>query len=182
MTHTFDFEKILGDLKANDLPNMDSWQPPLCGDIDVHIDAQGIWRHEGVEFKRLQIPKMFARILCREGDDYFLKTPVEKWRIKVADAPFYFIHLQAKETSQGVEIILVSTTEDIITINAEHVIKLFNDAQANELFPYVHVRAGMYGKLSRNVYYELVNMATIDEQQQELYIDSAGQRFFLGKY
>ncbi|MEM5530215.1 DUF1285 domain-containing protein [Gammaproteobacteria bacterium AS21] len=182
MTHTFDFDKILGDLKANDLPNMDSWQPQLSGDIDIHIDAQGIWRHEGTEFKRLQIPKMFARILCREGDDYFLKTPVEKWRIQVADVPFYFIHLQTKETAQGVEITLVSSTQDIITINGEHGIKLSNDSLTNEPFPYVHVRGGMYGKLSRNLYYELVNMAIVDEQQQALYIDSAGQRFLLGKF
>ena len=43
---------------------------------------------------RLNAPrlvKLFASILICEGDEYFLVTPVEKWRIKVDVAPLFVI-------------------------------------------------------------------------------------------
>ena len=182
MAGTFDFDRIMDSFKQDSLPPLHLWKPALSGDINIHIDKQGIWRHCGDEFKRLQIPKMFARILCKEGNEYFLKTPVEKWRIRVEDVPFFFIHMQRKELKKGIELSFVTITEDIVTLNEDHPIVLFNDQVSGEVFPYIHVRGAMYGKLSRNLYYELVALAEVDEDQQKLYISSANQRFFLGDF
>lgn len=182
MASTFDFERILSSFKQDSLPPLHLWQPELSGDIDIHIDKNGVWRHCGEEFKRLQIPKMFARILCREGDQYFLKTPVEKWRIRVEDVPFLFIHLQVKASQDGRELSFVTATQDVVSLNQEHPLVLSTPDSANHQLPYIHVRGGMYGSLSRSLYYELVDLAEIDEAQQKLFVSSAGQRFSLGSY
>ncbi|MEQ8408625.1 MAG: DUF1285 domain-containing protein [Gammaproteobacteria bacterium] len=64
------------------------WDPPFCGDIDMRICRDGSWVHEGRPIRRMAMVKLFASILKREGDEYFLVTPVEKVRIQVEDTPF----------------------------------------------------------------------------------------------
>ncbi|MFT5708491.1 MAG: hypothetical protein ACI9ES_002794 [Oceanospirillaceae bacterium] len=180
MSASFDFENIINLLSNDKLPPLHLWQPELSGDIDISIDSQGVWRHCGDEFKRLQIPKMFARILCREGDEYFLKTPVEKWRISVLDVPFYFIHLNKTMTPKGVQLTFVSNTEDVVVLDEEHPLRVEVDKETAEPSPYLMVRSEMEGKLSRNVYYELAEMAEIDDAQQKAFVYSTGKRFYIG--
>ncbi|MEH6444575.1 MAG: DUF1285 domain-containing protein [Oceanospirillaceae bacterium] len=180
MSARFDFENIINLLSSDSLPPLDLWQPELSGDIDISIDSQGVWRHCGDEFKRLQIPKLFSRILCREGDEYFLKTPVEKWRISVLETPFYFIHLQKTITPKGVQLTFVSSTEDVIVLDEEHPLRVEINKKTAQPSPYLMVRSNMEGKLSRNVYYELAAMAEIDESQQKAFVCSAGKRFYIG--
>ena len=182
MTQTFDFESILNNVEHNSAPPLHLWNPPLCGDIDISIDAQGVWRHCGDVFQRTEIPRLFSRILCREEGSYYLKTPVEKWRIKVADVPFYFIHLEQKQTDQGPALCFVSLNEDVVELSEQNPLRVNVDSNTGEPSPYIHVRDGMEGKLSRNLYYQLIDMAINDEQAQQLYLESHGQRFLLGSY
>lgn len=182
MSGTFDFDNILSSIGQIELPPLHLWQPELSGDIDISIDEQGVWRHCGEPFSRLQIPKMFARILCREGDEYYLKTPVEKWRIQVGDVPFYFIHLQEVSVGEELQLRFVSTTEDIVTLDAQHELRIQLCPKTQAPSPYLHVRHGMEGKLSRNLFYQLVEMGRIDEEQQKVFISSAGREFCLGEF
>jgi len=182
MTQTFDFESILNNVEHNSAPPLHLWNPQLCGDIDISIDTQGVWRHCGEIFKRNEIPQLFSRILCREAGDYFLKTPVEKWRIKVADVPFYFIHLEQRQTDQGKTLCFVSLNEDVVELGELNPLRVSIDSNTGEPSPYIHVRDGMEGKLSRNLYYQLIDLAINDEQAQQLYLESQGQRFLLGSY
>ncbi|WP_322853379.1 DUF1285 domain-containing protein [Marinobacter sp. X15-166B] len=70
------------------LPPVDTWTPELSGDIDIRITRDGQWLYRGVPLKREAITRLFATILRREEDgEYYLVTPVEKWRIQVEDAP-----------------------------------------------------------------------------------------------
>jgi len=183
MPSTFDFEKIMSSMdKSGQLPPVDQWHPELCGDIDISIDHQGVWRHCGEEFSRREITVLFARILCREGNDYFLKTPVEKWRIQVADVPFYFIHCQQTDSAEGTQLSFISSTEDLVVLDAEHPLRIQLDQQSEEPSPYLYVRGAMEGKLSRSLYYQLVDLAQIDEKEKKLYLQSSGQKIFLGSY
>ncbi len=182
MNNTFDFDKIVSAIDQQKRPALHLWNPELSGDIDISIDQQGVWWHCGDQFKRQQIPSMFARILCREQDQYFLKTPVEKWRIKVLDVPFYFIHLSTKETAQGLQLSLVSRTQDVVTLDQEHTLRLSINSETGEPTPYISVRGGMEGKLSRSLYYQLVELATIDEAAQQLFVSSAGVKIIIGSY
>ena len=183
MPSTFDFEKIISSMeKAGSLPPLNQWHPELSGDIDISIDHQGVWRHCGEEFSRREITVLFARILCREGNDYFLKTPVEKWRIQVADVPFYFIHCQQMQSATGMQLSFISSTEDRVVLDAEHPLRIELDQQSAEPSPYIYVRGAMEGKLSRNLYYQLVDLAEVNQQEKKLYLHSCGQKICLGSY
>ena len=53
--------------------------------------------------------------------------------------------------------------------------------KTNEPSPYLLVRKNLEGLISRNVFYQLVQEANLDEKSQELYIQSSGISFSLGK-
>lgn len=69
-------------------PPLEKWDPPLSGEIDIEIDSEGQWYHEGAPIRRDAIVRLFASILRREADGhYYLVTPGEKWRIRVQRHP-----------------------------------------------------------------------------------------------
>ena len=59
-------------------PPVHLWNPPFCGDLDMRIAADGTWFYLKTPIGRRALVKLFASILKREGDKYFLDTPVEK--------------------------------------------------------------------------------------------------------
>src|SRR5690554_7694209 len=75
--------KQIGKDKAHKIPPVEKWNPELSGDIDMVIRADGTWWHEGGQIKRQELVNLFASILRYENNEYFLITPVEKWRLTV---------------------------------------------------------------------------------------------------
>jgi hypothetical protein len=68
----------------------------FCGDIDMRIGHDGTWFYHGSPIGRKPLVKLFASVLRREDDgDYWLVTPVEKARIRVDDAPFTAVEVNA---------------------------------------------------------------------------------------
>ena len=59
-------------------PPVHLWNPPFCGNLDMHIAADGTWFYLKTPIGRAALVKLFASVLKREGDQYFLVTPVEK--------------------------------------------------------------------------------------------------------
>jgi len=89
------------------LPPVHLWNPPFCGDIDIQIDREGLWFHEGTRITRQPLVNLFSSVLKREADEYFLVTPAEKCRIQVKVAPLRVIHgsvLNAKTPEQALEL------------------------------------------------------------------------------
>src|SRR5471032_1071065 len=84
------------------LPPVERWNPPFCGDIDMRIAADGTWYYQKTPIGRPALVKLFASVLKREGDKYFLVTPVEKVGIVVEDVPFLAVELQALQAEQDV--------------------------------------------------------------------------------
>ncbi|MGH8376595.1 MAG: DUF1285 domain-containing protein, partial [Pseudomonas sp.] len=83
---------LLGQIpKTKGLPPVHLWNPDFCGDIDMRIARDGTWYYLGTPIGRKPMVKLFSTIIRRDGDDYFLITPVEKVGIKVDDAPFVAI-------------------------------------------------------------------------------------------
>ena len=81
----YDFSKR----KKKGIPPVEKWNPPFCGDIDMHILRNGKWTYMGSEIKRPAMIKLFSNIIRLDEDGhYYLVTPVEKVRIKVDDVPF----------------------------------------------------------------------------------------------
>jgi uncharacterized protein len=77
------------------------WNPPFCGDIDMRIAADGTWHYHKTPIGRPALVKLFASILKREGDRYFLVTPVGKCGITVDDAPFLAVELCVETAGDG---------------------------------------------------------------------------------
>ena len=86
---------LLGQIpKTKGLPPVHLWNPDFCGDIDMRIARDGTWYYLGTPIGRKPMVKLFSTIIRRDGDDYFLVTPVEKVGIKVDDAPFVALALE----------------------------------------------------------------------------------------
>src|SRR4249920_2670246 len=84
------------------LPPVERWNPPFCGDIDMRIAADGTWFYQNTPIGRPALVKLFASVLKREGDKYFLVTPVEKVGLVVEDVPFLAVELQVDKPEPDV--------------------------------------------------------------------------------
>ena len=94
--------------KTGGLPPVHLWNPPFCGDIDMRIARDGTWFYLGTPIGRPEMVRLFASILKREGDDYFLVTPVEKVGIKVDDAPLLAVDFETSVEGRGLSLIHIS--------------------------------------------------------------------------
>lgn len=144
---------------GNRLPPVQQWQPPLSGDIDIRIARNGDWYHEGTRFNRQALVTLFASILRREGDGYFLVTPVEKWRITVEDAPFVAIDCEVLGEGDRQQLVFITNVDDRVACDAQHPLRVVVDPATGEPSPYVMVRDGLEARLARSVYYRLVERA-----------------------
>src|SRR6266704_7108342 len=100
-----ELDAIAGAVKragAKGPPPVHLWNPAYCGEIDMRIAADGTWFYQKTPIGRPALVKLFASILRREGDKYFLVTPVEKCGIVVEDAPFLAVELEVARGDRGV--------------------------------------------------------------------------------
>ena len=145
------------------------WDPPFCGDLDMEIRADGSWFYQGTPIGRPAMVRLFATILKREGDDYFLVTPVEKVGIRVVDAPFI-----AVDADIGDSLIFTTNVGDTVTAGPDNAIEM--RGTTDEPRPYVHVRRGLWALIDRKTFYRLVEAATPDDQGR-LVLRSGGSVF-----
>lgn len=146
------------------LPPVARWSPPLSGDIDIRIAADGVWYHEGAVITRAPLVKLFSSILKREQDDYFLVTPVEKWRIQVDDAPFFVTAMEVARRDGQQALFFSTSTDDRVLADAEHPLRIDLNPQTGEPRPYIMVRDAMEGLISRPVYYRMAEL--LEESRQ----------------
>ena len=142
---------------TSEYPPLHLWQPLLSGDIDIAIHRDGTWYHEGDEIKRKTLVNLFASILRREPDgDYYLVTPVEKWRIRVDLHPLLVTDVAWHKDSNPKVLQATLNTGRTIAIGQSHPLFLeprVGDVAAIEL-PY-----GLAALFSRSAWYRLVDMA-----------------------
>lgn len=169
--------------KSQGIPPLEQWSPDFCGDIDMQIKRDGRWFYGGTPIGRAKMVTLFSKVLWLEEGKYFLKTPVEKVGIEVEDAAFLFTQFYHQDGVNGPELVLISNTEDEIVVNKEHPLWVDIDAETGEPSPYVMVRFGMKGRLHRNLYYQLVELAELQTigDEENLVVSSAGENFSLGK-
>ncbi|MBA56219.1 MAG: hypothetical protein CMK89_17345 [Pseudomonadales bacterium] len=165
------------------LPPLEKWSPPFSGDLDMRIQRDGKWFYLGSEIKRQALVNLFSTILLREGDEYFLITPVEKYRIQVEDAPFVAVLVEQVEGERGPALRFETNVGDIVVAGPEHPIRVEVDDETGEPAPYILVRKNLEALISRNVFYQLVDQAEMQEgTSNELFIVSDGQKFSLGRF
>lgn len=141
------------------LPPVHLWNPPFCGDIDMRIARDGSWHYLGTPIGRPAMVRLFSTILRRDGDAYFLVTPVEKVGIRVDDAPFVAVDMHAEGEGEAQRLRFVTNVGDELVAGAAHPLRCVLDAQSGEPAPYVRVRDNLEALIHRNVFYRLVELA-----------------------
>lgn len=156
------------------LPPVHLWNPQHCGDIDILIRADGVWMHEGSPIGREALVRLFSTVLRKDPDGYHLVTPVEKMKIRVEDLPFRAVAMQR----DGDDLVFTTDVGDQVRAGADDPIVVETDAVTGEPAPRVHVRRGLWARIVRSVFYDLVE--TADEVDGRLAVRSGGQAFDLG--
>lgn len=143
-------------------PPVERWNPPFCGDLDMEIDRDGRWHYLGSPIGREALVRLFASVLVREGDRYFLVTPVEKVGIRVVDVPFMAVEMHVDEQAGERRMVLRTNVGDVVEAGPEHRLR-FELAPDGGLIPYVHVRAGLDAKLTRALLHEIADLVETGE-------------------
>jgi hypothetical protein len=133
-------------------PPVHLWNPPFCGDIDMRIAADGTWFYMGTPIGRTALVRLFAGVLKREGDRFFLVTPVEKVGIIVDDAPFVATDFRA----EGDRLVFLTNVGDEVAAGPDDPLRFaMTDGEPR---PYVHVRRGLEALIDRKTFYRLVEL------------------------
>ncbi len=172
-----------GSRQGRSIPPLENWHPEQVIDMDLVIKANGEWWHEGTHMTRESLVSLFATVLWKEEkeglSEYFLKTPVQKLRIKVEDVPLLIndVGIVNEEGISWLE--FTTTTGDVVRLDQHHQIQLrsfivtdkenavTNDSLASneQIRPYLLVRNGLEALIGRNTFYHLTEIGKLTEQQ-----------------
>jgi hypothetical protein len=160
------------------LPPVHLWNPPFCGDLDIRIASDGTWFYLGTPIGRPALVRLFSTILKREDGKHFLVTPVEKVGIRVDDAPFLAVEMIQQSEGQDRTLRFRTNVDDWVDCDAAHGLR-FKEAAAGGLTPYLHVRADLWAKVTRAIYYDLVDIGEerVVDGQPMFGIASGGEFF-----
>jgi len=139
-------------------PPVERWNPPFCGDLDMRIAADGTWFYMKTPIGRPALVKLFASVLKREGDHYFLVTPVEKCGITVDDAPFLAVELNIENGAEGHVLHFRTNVDDWVACGPQHALRFEPEAGTGGLKPYLHVRRDLWAKVTRTLFFDLVDI------------------------
>jgi hypothetical protein len=151
-------------------PPVHLWNPPFCGDLDMRIASDGTWFYLKTPIGRPALVKLFASVLKRDGDKYFLVTPVEKCGITVDDAPFLAVEMRIDDGAGGRTLNFRTNVDDWVACGPGHALRFEPEQDTGGLKPYLHVRNGLWAKVTRALFYDLVELG--EERDLE------GQRMF----
>lgn len=162
------------------LPPVEKWNPPFCGDLDMEIRADGTWFYMGTPIGRAPLVRLFSTVLRKDVDGKtYLVTPVEKVGIRVADAPFLAVEMQACETDGRLLLTFRTNVGDVVTANASHPLRFETVGDDRQLKPYLVVRGRLEALVSRAVMYDLVALgAVIDVDGVEMFAIRSGGEVF----
>jgi hypothetical protein len=150
-------EARVQELGNSERPPLESWNPPLSGDIDIEIRADGSWWHEGTPIPRPAIVRLFASILRREDDgDYYLVTPVEKWRLRVEAHPLVVTDVDCEGAGEQRLCRVTLNTGEQVPIDNHH--PLFLDSRRGGAAG-VRLPHGLSAVCNRAAWYRLVEAA-----------------------
>lgn len=159
------------------------WQPTQHGDSEMRIARDGRWFHQGSEIARPALVQLFSRLLLREGEQYFLITPVEKLSIEVEDAPFVSNSIDVQGEAGQQSIFVTTNLGDTVLINAEHPLQVETHPVTLEPSPYVSIGNNLAVLLQRSDFYQLVECAEerMVDGQKVMGVSSQGEFYVLGQ-
>jgi hypothetical protein len=160
-------------------PPVHLWDPPYCGEIDMRIAGDGSWHYQGSPIGRQAMVRLFASVLKREDDRYFLVTPVEKVGIKVDDAPFLAVSLALEGEGNARTLVFRTNVDDVVLCDNRHSLRFEPEAGTGGIKPYLHVRRDLWALVTRALFFDLVALGETREiEGQKLFgVASAGEFF-----
>jgi hypothetical protein len=154
-----------------------------CGEFPIHISRDGTWWHEGSPIRRLPLVKLFASVLRRAEDGSFqLVTPAEQGRITVEDAPFIAVELTVAGEGRDQVLTFRTNIDDTVSAGEDHPIRIWTDEVTQAPNPYILVKPGLEARLTRAVFYQLVESGREERvgQATQFGVWSQGKFFLLG--
>jgi uncharacterized protein len=168
------------DAGAKALPPVHLWNPPFCGDLDMRIAGDGTWYYLKTPIGRPALVKLFASVLKREDDRYFLVTPVEKCGIAVDDAPFMAVEMQAGDDGGVRTLHFRTNVDDWVACGPGHALRFEPEPDTGGLKPYLHVRSGLWAKVTRALFFDLVELGEEREiDGRQMFGVASGGEFFI---
>ena len=147
--------KQFGDKK---LPPVHLWNPAFCGDLDMRIARDGTWFYLGTPIGRPELVRLFSTILKREGDKYYLVTPVEKVGITVDDAPYVAVDNETAGAGDDQMKLFEPTVGAKVMAGPDHPIRVDRDPETGEPSPYIRVRTNLDALIDRKSFYRLADI------------------------
>jgi len=161
------------------LPPVHRWNPEFCGDLDMRIARDGTWFYLGTPIGRKPLVRLFSTILRKDGDSYFLVTPVEKVGITVDDAPFVAVDFEVEGEGREQSITFLTNVDDVATAGPDHPIRVERDPETGEPSPYVLVRDRLEALIDRKSFYRIVDIGTHEDVNGRHWFGVwSGGRFF----
>ena len=126
----------------------------------IRIARDGTWFHEGAPIKRIELVKLFATVLRRdESGAYWLITPAERGRVAVEDAPFIAVDVRFEGSEEDQKLVFRTNLDQEIIAGPDHPIRVETDILSGEPSPYIFLQERIEARISRAVFYELVERA-----------------------
>jgi uncharacterized protein len=160
-------------------PPLHLWNPPFCGDLDMRIAADGTWFYLKTPIGRPALVKLFSSVLWREGDKYFLVTPVEKIGITVDDAPFTAVEMRQEGEGAARALAFRTNVDEWVACGPEHALRFEPEEETGGLKPYLHVRRDLWALVTRALFYDLVELGEErDVDGRRMFGVASGGAFF----
>lgn len=128
--------------------------------LDIRIDREGTWFYHGSPIKRKDLICLLASTL-RRGEDggYWLMTPREIGPVDVEDAPFLAVELFVANAGAAQILSFRTNVDELVTIDANHPLCVRPRPDGGESAPYIRLSGGREARLTRSVYYHIVEIA-----------------------
>ena len=148
---------------------VERWNPPYCGEIDMMIRADGVWFYNGSPIGRAALVRLFASILRKDEDRYVLVTPVEKVGISVEDVPFIAVGMRNEVADRGRALVFETNVGDETRAGPDHPMRFAKGAHEG-IKPYIHVRGGLWARLTRALTHDLIAIAVERRESGEIWL------------
>ena len=154
------------------------WDPPFCGDLDMRISRDGNWHYLGTPIGRKSMVRLFSSIIRKDGDSYFLVTPVEKVGIKVDDAPFVAVDFELAGRGSEQTVTFTTNVEEETAAGPDRPIRVERDPETGEVSPYVLVRTNLEALIDRKSFHRLVDLCVHSDIDGESWFGLWSRRTF----
>ncbi|MEM7208388.1 MAG: DUF1285 domain-containing protein [Pseudomonadota bacterium] len=168
-------DKLATEIGRNRTAPVHLWKPDHEGSIEIRIDSKGDWYYRESFIQRPELVALFASVLLCEDDRYFLITPVEKLQIEVEDVPFIIVDMDIHNEHDIQHLALTTNVGDRIIVGPQNPIEVRYQKTSDTDIPYVLVRANLYARVNRAVYYRMVDACVEIEGFHGI---SSGGQFF----